>query len=152
MIEMVVATGLIAGFATMTVPLVSRLQRAQEFRAVARNVQTSLVHARSIAASGKREPTWTTNDRVQQAGVYISSATSYTIFIDRDTVRDGDEITVRTITLPMGMEITAPAVGQEIRYRHTGTVANPQNITLNDRHRVKSRTLIVSGGGSVRIN
>jgi Tfp pilus assembly protein FimT len=152
MMEILVVSGLIAGFATVSVPLVARLQRAQQFRSVTRNVQSSLVHARSVASSGKRELAWSTNDRVQQAGVFINSATSYPVFVDRDTVRDGDEITVRTVLLPVGMEITAPAAGQEIRFRHTGTVVAPQNITIADRYRAKSRTLILSGGGTVRIN
>lgn len=152
MIEMVVATGLIAGFATMSVPLVSRLQRAQRFQATARNVQASMMYARNVATSGKRNAAWLATDRVQQAGILINSTNSYSIFIDRDSIRDGDEITVRTVILPLGVEITAPAAGQEIRIRHTGTIAAPQNIVLVDRHRNKTRTIVVSGGGATRID
>lgn len=152
LIEVMVAAGLVAGFATMSVPLLGRLQRAQQFRSIARNVQANMMYARNVATSGKRSSTWSGNERVQQAGILINSTTSYSVFIDRNAVRDGDEITIRTVVLPLGMEITSPAAGQEIRIRHTGTIAAPQNIVLNDRHRNKSRTVVVSGGGATRID
>jgi prepilin-type N-terminal cleavage/methylation domain-containing protein len=152
LIEMVVATALIAGFATMTVPLVSKLQRAQEFRSITRGIAANLMNARSVASSGKREQGWSTNDRVTQAGLIVNSSTSYTIFVDRDNARDGDELPFRIVNLPVGMEITAPLPGQEIRFRHNGTVVAPMNITVVDRVRVKTRTLILSGGGAIRIN
>src|SRR5437773_515640 len=100
MIEIAIATALIAGLVTMSVPLFSRMQRAQQFRGLARNISEDLMNARGVAASGKRVTTWTgTNNRIAQVGLYVSSATAYSIFIDRNTARDGDELTARTFTL-----------------------------------------------------
>lgn len=153
MVEIAIAVALVAGLATMSVPLFSRMQRAQQFRGLARNVSEDLLNARGIAASGKRVTTWTgPNNRIAQAGLYVSSSTAYSIFIDRNAARDGDEITSRTFALPPGMEITSPLPGTELRFRHNGTVVAPVNIVLNDRLRGKSRTLVITGGGAVRID
>jgi prepilin-type N-terminal cleavage/methylation domain-containing protein len=152
MIEMVVATALIGVVSAMAVPLFGRLQRTQQFRDTTRHLSSALLSAKSLAATGRRQAGWAGTDRVTTAGVHVLSANSYVVFIDRDGVRDGDEIIVKTVILPNAMSIVSPAAGQEIRYRGNGTVANPLNVTLLDTERNRRRTIVISGGGAVRID
>lgn len=152
LIELSIVTAMIALVGMMSIPLFSRLQRTQQFRDSARSVGSALLVAKSMASTGKRQSGWAANDRVTNAGVQVLSTTSYVVFVDRDSVRDGDEIVMKTVILPRGFTIVSPVAGQEIRYRANGTVPVPQNILIRDTERNRTRTIVVAGGGAVRID
>src|SRR5687767_4068824 len=106
LIEIMTALGIVALIGAVSVPLVSRLQRSQRFRSTAREMASELMRAKNLAGSGKRDTvTWVATDRTVQAGLRVQSTNTYSVFVDRDTINDGDELMVRAITLPYRMEI-----------------------------------------------
>lgn len=153
LVEMSVSFAILALFAATTVPHMQRMARNSQLRKTARDIVSNVVRARSIASEGSRLGSpWASEDRTVNAGLLIESETSYLLFADRDTTTDGDEIVVRTITLPVGMRFVTPSAGATMRFRQNGTIIAPFDVVLEDQELGLTRTIVVAAGGLARVN
>ena len=153
LLELAVVIALIAVFSMMAVPLFSRVERRSRLRSTARAFMADLAKTRSTAASAgfPTQTGWSANERVTNTGLVVASSTSYRVFIDRDAVTDGDEITLGTVRLPDGVIFTAPSSGHEIRFRRNGTALGATEIVLYDQRVDATRTVVLSGVGLARL-
>jgi prepilin-type N-terminal cleavage/methylation domain-containing protein len=153
LVELAVVIALVAVFSMMAVPLFARVERRSRLRSAAREFMADLAKTRTTAASAgfPRRTGWSANDRITNTGLVVASATTYRLFIDRDNVTDGDEITLGTVRLPDGVVFTAPSTGHEIRFRRNGTAVGATVIVLFDQRVDASRRVVLSAVGLARL-
>jgi Tfp pilus assembly protein FimT len=154
LLELVTVMVIITATVAMSVPLFARSARRDDLRKASRGLAADLARSRSLAASGYRtnvSPPWLPGDRTMNAGIVINGPSSYSVFIDKDATSNGNEITVAVVTLPNFVTIAAPPAGTEIRFRPNGTVVNVSNVVVTDNQIGLSRTVVLTGGGALRV-
>jgi prepilin-type N-terminal cleavage/methylation domain-containing protein len=153
LLEIVVGLCVMAVLAAVAVPMYGNWLAYDKPRRAIRGLLGDLNRARGYAVSGQRpDPVasgWPANDRTLSAGVMISAANQYSIFLDRNGITDGDEYTIAIITLPAGLTITHPTTtGAMVRFLQDGTTGAPTDyFEISDVTRQISRKVTVSGAG-----
>lgn len=156
LLEMVVVIAIVAIMAAVTVQLFSNWIAYDKPRRSARLLLGDVNRARSYAASGFQPsgaPGWAATDRTVNAGIIISATNAYTVFVDRNGITDGDEYPIAVVTLPDPVTISAPAVGQEVRFRQNGMTSGPSvDLVVTDTTMGVNRSITVSGAGLAWVN
>ena len=160
--EMVIVVAIVGILAALVVPSFSRSKELGDLRAATRKLMGTIQRARTLAATGKNDnyPTWNPTDRVVHAGI-LFAPDGYQLFVDRDRIRDGDEITIEVVDFDDStaseyaptVVVVAPPPATEIRFAKNGTIVGglDNTLILRDTPSGIEQTVQLSLGGSARL-
>ncbi len=158
MIEVVSAVSIVGLVVSLGVPAFTKLKRSDDLYAAAGNLSAQLSRARMLAGSGYRAglTPWTATDRTKSAGVRVASTTRYTVFVDRDSTTNGDELDVVVVDLTRisrdaHVTLVSPAPGSEVRFRANGTARAAVTFELLENDSRRRTTVTVTSGGQVSV-
>jgi Tfp pilus assembly protein FimT len=159
-----IVVAIVGVIAAIAIPSLTKNNSLAEMRTQVRKMRGQVARARTLASTGKNEnyAGWNPTDRTQQAGILITSATSYQVFVDRDNVTDGDEIVLKVVNFAnlstdadyaQQLTITTNANPPEVRFRKNGTVFGNTDIDIvfTDADSGLTETIRVLYGGTTEV-
>ncbi len=151
LLEMMTVVALVLIIGAVTIPRLLAGQGRSELTSQARRMMNLTAKARSLAASGGVQATWSApSDRVVQSGIRLVSPSQYRLFVDNNLLTDGTEIVVKTIDLPSHLLLTGPP---EVRFKRTGTLSQPGDVQfkLTNSNTGTGRVIQIGYGGQARV-
>lgn len=151
LIEVMVVVAVVSIVGSLAVMGFVRWQRHGAVREAGVAMVGDLRELRALAQSGRTDfAGFGPGVRVEQAGLRRVGASTYEVFVDRDELSDGNELTLRTIELPVhGFPIEVVWPVPELRFDRSGLLATgtEQRFTVRDTQANRSVTVLVSLGG-----
>ncbi len=151
LLELMTVIALVLIVGAITIPRLLASQGRSELTSQAREMMNLAAKARSLAASGGVQATWSApTEKVVQSGIQLVSPSRYDLFIDNNLQTDGTEIVTKTITLPNHLQLTGPA---EVRFKRTGTLSKPGDVQFKLTNSITGtgRVIKIGYGGQARI-
>jgi prepilin-type N-terminal cleavage/methylation domain-containing protein len=159
LIEMMIVVGIVGIMVAIAIPVMSGINKRTRGRDAIRELQAKVTQARGLATSGQTNPAWPAPARTVNAGIRFDSATSYVVYIDRDTTLNGNEVVMSVVNMeqPNGaapVQISNPSTfPADMRMKSNGSLVSGVAATfvVQDAEQRTTQTLRVSLSGMPKI-